>query len=185
MLEVNFTPFPELETSRLFLRKFNLDDKEAIFELRSNPEVMKYIPRPLATNIEDAVKHIETILKRLDENEGINWAIVEKSSGKVIGIIGLFQLTKENYRAEVGYMLNPNWHNKGIMHEVLQKVIHFGFENMKLHSIEALIDPENVASSKLLLKNKFRKEAAFKQNCFFQGKFYDSEVYSLVRGIDY
>lgn len=185
MLEVNFTPFPELETTRFYLRKFTLDDKEAIFEIRSNPETMKYIPRPLAVTVEDAAKHIEMIIKKSDDNEGINWAIVEKNSKKVIGIIGLFRLIKESFRAEVGYMLNPNWHNKGIMHEALQEVIRFGFENMKLHSIEAIIDPGNVASGKLLLKNKFRKEASFKQNCFFEGTFYDSEVFSLVKGIDY
>lgn len=185
MLEVNFNPFPELETTRFYLRKFTLDDANDVFELRSNPEVMKYIPRPLAITVEDAVKHIELIIKRADENEGINWAIVEKSSKKVIGIIGLFRVIKENYRSEVGYLLNPKWHNKGVMHEALQEVIRFGFEDMKLHSIEAIIDPGNVASGKLLLKNKFRKEASFKQNCFFEGTFYDSEVFSLVKGIDY
>jgi len=185
MLEVNFNPFPELETARFFLRKFTLADKEDVFEMRSNPEVMKYIPRPLAVTIDDAIKHIETILKKSDDNEGINWAIVDKNSRKVIGIIGLFRLIKEHYRSEVGYILNPKWHNKGVMHEVLQTVISFGFKELKLHSIEAIIDPDNIASGKLLQKNNFRKEAAFKQNCFFEGKFYDSEVYSLVKGIDF
>jgi ribosomal-protein-alanine N-acetyltransferase len=185
MLEVNLSPFTELETERFFLRNFQLDDKEDLFEMRSNPEVMKYIPRPLAITIDDAALHIEKLTKAWNENEGINWAIVEKSSKKVIGIIGFFNIIKEYYRAEVGYMLNPKWHKKGIMHEALQVVIPFGFENLKLHSIEAIIAPENIASGKLLLKNKFRKEGAFKQNCFFEGKFCDSEVYSLVKGIDY
>ena len=185
MLEVNFSPFPDLYTSRFYLRKFTPEDKEDMFELRSNPEVMKYIPRPLAVNMEDAAKHIDVLQKALDNNEGINWAIVEPDSKKVIGIIGFFNIIKEFYRAEIGYMLNPKWHNKGIMHEVLQKIIVYGFEDLKLHSIEAIIAPENTASGKLLQKNKFRKEGAFKQNCFFEGKFLDSEVYSLVKGIDY
>jgi ribosomal-protein-alanine N-acetyltransferase len=185
MLELNFTPFPEIQTERLILRKFNLDDDESVFEIRSNREVMKYIPRPLALTIEDAIAHIQLTLKLLDTNEGINWAMQEKSSNKVVGSIGIFRVVKENYRGEVGYALNPRWHSKGLMHEALQAVIAYGFEKMKLHSIEAIIDPENIASAKLLEKNKFRKEAYFKENGFFEGKFFDSVVYSLVKGIDY
>ena len=185
MLELQFTPFPEIQTERLILRKLNLDDDENIFEMRSNPEVMKYIPRPLAVTIDDAIAHIELTIKMSDHNEGINWAMQEKSSNKVIGSIGIFRISKENYRGEVGYILNPRWHGKGLMQEAIQAVISFGFKEMKLHSIEAVIAPENLASAKLLEKNNFRREAYFKENGFFEGKFFDSVVYSLVRGIDY
>lgn len=184
MLELNFNPFPELHTERLLLRKFTLDDQESVFELRSNPEVMKYIPRPTAVTIDDAIQHIETILMTIANNEGINWGIVEKSSRKLVGSIGIFHVNKENHRAEIGYVLNPRWQNKGIMNEALQLALEYGFEKIKLHSIEAIIDPDNIASAKLLEKNKFRKEAYFKENCFFEGKFYDSVIYSKVNGID-
>lgn len=185
MLEVNFTPFPELHTDRLLLRRLKPDDQEDIFELRSNPDVMRYIPRPLAVTIDDAAAHIEVTSKMLDENVGINWGIKEKSSNKIIGSIGIFRVMKEHYRGEVGYILNPKWHNKGIMNEALGVVLSYGFEKMKLHSIEAIIDPDNIASARLLEKNKFRREGLHKQNCFFEGQFSDSAVYSMVRGIDY
>lgn len=184
MLEFNFHPFPEIHTDRLLLRKFTPDDQENVFEIRSNPEVMRYIPRPIAVTIDDAIDHIEKILTMIDNNEGINWGIIEKSSRKLIGSIGIFNVKKENHRAEVGYVMNPRWHNKGLMNEALKAVLEFGFEHMKLHSIEAIIDPGNTASAKLLEKNQFRKEAYFKENCFFEGKFYDSVVYSKVNGID-
>ncbi|HET8964287.1 MAG TPA: GNAT family N-acetyltransferase [Chitinophagales bacterium] len=152
MLETNFTPFPEIQTERLILRKFQLNDQQAVFEIRSNPEVMQYIPRPLAVSVTDALEHIVSVLKMCDKNEGINWAIEEKESNKLIGSICLFHIRKENYRAEVGYLLNPAWQHKGLMNEALQAVITFGFETMQLHSIEALIDPLNKASAKLLEK---------------------------------
>ncbi len=185
MLELNFHPFPELHTKRLLLRKFTYDDQEPIFELRSDRSVMKYIPRPVSETLEDARKHIELILQKIDANEGINWGIEELSSKKLIGVIGLFKVDKENYRAEVGYMLNSKWHNQGFMHEALQAVIDFGFKDMKLHSIEAIIDPLNEASANLLLKHKFRKEGHYLENCYFEGTFLDSVVFSLVKGIDY
>ncbi len=185
MLELNFHPFPELQTTRFLFRKLALEDQEAIFEIRSNPEVMKYIPRPVAQTIAEAVEHIEVVLKRCEENEGITWAIEEKERKQLIGTIGLWRVEKENFRAEIGYILNSKWHNKGVMHEALSVVIPYGFQQMKIHSIEAIIDPENIASAKLLDKNNFRREGYYKQNCFYGGKFLDSAVYSLVKGIDY
>lgn len=185
MLEVNFNPFPELRTDRLLLRKISLADQQEVFTLRSNREVMKYIPRPLVKTMDDAKAHIEKILLVTENKEGINWVMADPTTNKLIGIIGLFRIIKENYRAEVGYMMLPEWQHKGIMQEALQKVIEYGFNEMKLHSIEAIIDGANTASSKLLEKNKFRKEAEFKENCFFEGTFLDSIVYSLVKGIDY
>lgn len=184
MLELNFSPFPEIQTERLLLRKFTLNDQENVFELRSNPEVMKYIPLPLAITIDDAIGHIEKVLTMIDNNEGISWGIVEKSSRKLIGSIGIFKIVKEAHRAEVGYVLNPRWHNKGIMNEALNVVLDYGFEKIKLHSIVAIIDPENTASAKLLEKNRFRREGYFRENCFFEGKFLDSAVYCKVKGID-
>ncbi len=185
MLELNFTPFPELHTDRLLLRNICMNDQQAVYMLRSNPEVMKYVPRPLVKTLEDAKAHIEKIQLTIEKKEGINWVIADRTTTKFIGIIGLFRVVKEDYRSEVGYMMLPEWQQKGIMNEALQKVIDYGFNEMRLHSIEAIIDGNNVASSKLLEKNKFRKEAEFKENCFFEGKFLDSTVYSLVKGIDY
>jgi ribosomal-protein-alanine N-acetyltransferase len=185
MLEPNFLPFPELQTERFLFRKLKPEDKEAVFEIRSNPEVMKYIPRPVAQTLADAVTHIESVLTLLRENNGVTWAIEEKQSKQLIGTIGFWRFEKENYRAEIGYILNPKWQNKGVMHEALSVTIPFAFEQIQLHSIEAVIDPENIASAKLLEKNKFRREGFFKENCFFEGKFLDSAVYSLVKGLDY
>jgi ribosomal-protein-alanine N-acetyltransferase len=87
----------------------------------------------------------------------------------------------ENYRAEVGYLLSAEYHGQGIITETLQRVIQFGFEEMGLNSIEAVIDPENIASEKVLLKTHFEKEAYFKEHQFFEGKFLDSVFYSLLK----
>jgi ribosomal-protein-alanine N-acetyltransferase len=185
MLETNFHPFPELQTERLLFRKLKLEDAAAIFEIRSDPQVMKYIPRPVAQTLADATAHIETVLTRINDNMGINWAIEEKQSNYLIGTMGFWRIEKENYRAELGYILNAKWQNRGIMHEALSVAIPFGFQQLQLHSIEAVIDPDNIASAKLLEKNNFRREGFFKENCFFEGKFLDAAVYSLVKGIDY
>ena len=113
-------------------------------------------------------------------NDSILWGICLKDTAPVIGTIGYWQIQKEHYRAETGYMLHPDYQGKGIMDEALKAVIKYGFETMQLHSIEANVNPANAASMKLLEKNGFVKEAYFRENYFYNGQFLDSVIYSLL-----
>ena len=180
MLIINFDPFPNLETERLLLRRVDANDIKEIFALRSNPETMKYIPRPLVKTDEEALAHIAMIDGKIDSNEGINWAITLKNNPKLIGIIGHYMIKPEHYRAEIGYMLLPEYHGKGIVSEAVKEVVKYGFEVMKLHSIEAVLDHENYGSAKVLEKNGFVKEAHLKENSFFEGRFLDTLIYSIL-----
>lgn len=180
MLDINFSPFQNLETERLYLRRVTKEDVNEIFALRSDQEVMKYIPRPLVKTDEDALAHIAMIDEKIDSNEGINWAITLKNNPKLIGIIGHYRIRPEHFRAEIGYMLLPEHQGKGIISEAINEVVNYGFEVMKLHSIEAIIDPENFASEKVLQKNGFVKEAHLKENEFYDGRFLDTVIYSIL-----
>lgn len=177
MVELNFNPHPVLETKRLVLRKISMNDAEEMFVLRTNEEAMKYINKPKVMSVDDA----KEIINKMNEPERIIWGITLKNQEKIIGSIGYHRIEKEHYRAEIGYMLHQDQWNTGIMSEALAAVIGFGFNKMKLHSIEARINPDNTASRKILQKFSFFKEAYFKENFFFEGNFYDSEIYSLVK----
>lgn len=180
MLTINFNPFPNLETERLYLRRVNNKDIKEIFALRSNPETMEYIPRPLVKTAEDALEHIAMIDTKIENNEGVNWAITLKDNTKLIGIIGHYNIKPEHYRAEIGYMLLPQYHGQGIVSEAIKEVVNYGFKIMKLHSIAAILDPKNLASAKVLKKNGFVKEAHLKENIFFEGRFLGTVIYSIV-----
>lgn len=180
MLAINFHPFPNLETERLYLRRITKEDVNEIFALRSNKETMKYIPRPLAKTKEDALGPIAIIEEKIENNEAINWAITLKNSPRLIGIIGHYRIKPEHFRAEIGYMLLPEHHGKGIITEAIQETVKYGFEIMKLHTIEAIIDPENHASERALQKSGFVKEAHLKENEFYEGRFWDTVIYSIL-----
>jgi ribosomal-protein-alanine N-acetyltransferase len=180
MFTINLTTFPILETERLVLRRVNENDANEIFALRSNPETMKYIPRPLVKSIDDALEHIAMIDAKIESNEGINWAITYKDNPKLIGIIGHYRIKPEHFRAEIGYMILPEYNGKGIVSEAVKEVVKYGFNEMKLHSIEAIIDPENFGSEKVLQKSGFIKEAHLKENEFYEGRFLDSVIYSIL-----
>lgn len=180
MLELNFTPFPTLTTNRLVLRQITIEDAPELFFMRTDERVMKYIERPRPKNIEDTITFINTISDLRNKNEIITWGIALKNEPKLIGTVVYLNFKKENYRTEFGYALHPDYWRKGIMDEVAKAVLDYGFNTLKLHSIEANINPENIASQKLLEKNGFVREAYFKENFFWQGKFLDTAIYSLL-----
>jgi ribosomal-protein-alanine N-acetyltransferase len=180
MLTVNFSPFPVLSTERLLLRQVTKNDAHELFQLRSSKTVMNFIDRPMAVSITDALQLIEKINDSLINNDGITWAITLKNYAALVGTIGFWRMMKEHYRAEIGYMLHPDLQGKGIMQEAITAVLDYGFYIMKLHSVEANVNPANTASIKLLERNNFIKEAHFKENYFYNNTFLDSAVYSLL-----
>jgi len=180
MLTVNFNPFPIIETERLLLRQYSLNDAEDLFEIRKNPLSMKYIGKPTAKTINDAIELINLINTKIENNEGINWAITIKPDNKLVGMVSFHTIFKEHHRAQIGYMLHTSNWNKGIASEAAKAVIDYGFHKLNLHSIEALLDKDNAASIKLLTNLHFIKEAHFRENFYFNEVFLDTIVYSLL-----
>ena len=182
MLYPKFTPFPEIKTPRLLLRRMTPKDASVILTLRSNENIMKYIDRERTKSLTEAKEFLAKIDATIISNNGIMWGIVFKEKPEeLIGNIGFWRLIKEHYRAEVGYMLHPDHWQKGIMKEALLSVIDFGFDKMNLHSIEANINPGNEASAKILEATGFVKEAYFKEDFYFNGVFGDTIIYSRLK----
>ncbi len=182
MITTNFTPFPVLETERMLLRKPSHNDQMDFFEMRSDAETMRYIPRPIAIVPDDVVPVMNMVLDFIDKNERINWAMVDKATGKMMGMIGYVRTIPDSARAEVGYVINKNYRRTGMMFEALKKVLEYGFKEMNLHSIEAVINPDNIASCGLVEKAGFSKDAYFKDYIYHNDKYADAVVYSLLDG---
>lgn len=180
MLTINFTPFPILETENLVLRRPALTDVDEIFKYRSDKTLMRHIPHRLATHKDEVVATIAFIDGIINTNEGINWAVTQKGSDLIIGMVGYVHINKAHHRAEIGYMLHTPYHGKGIMDEAVKMVIDYGFDSMKLHSIEAIVNSNNTASKKLLERLGFSKDAFFKDYLHHAGSFMDANVYSLL-----
>lgn len=98
----------------------------------------------------------------------------------MMGTIGYYHIKHEHYRAEIGYMLLPDFQGKGYVTEAITEVVNYGFITMGLHSIEALIDPANLASAKVLEKCDFIKEGHCKESEFYNGEFIDTVIYSKL-----
>jgi ribosomal-protein-alanine N-acetyltransferase len=180
MLTPVFYPFPELHTSRLVLRRITVEDADELFLMRSHAGTMQYIGRPLAASVDDALKLIRVIDDILQAGDGITWGISLKGERELIGTIGLWRIVKEHHRAEIGYLLHHDRLRQGYANEALTKVLDYGFSTIRLHSVEANVNPLNEASLRLLDKHGFVREAWFKENYYYNGVFKDSVIYSLL-----
>lgn len=181
MLQLNFAPFPILTSERLRFRKLTENDAPEILNLRGNPETMRFIPRPLITDLEGALAHIKMINDKIDENTDINWAVTEKENDTCIGIMGFYRTQPEHHRTELGYMMAPSHWGRGYVTEAVHSLLTYAFKEVKFHSIEAVIDARHGASERVLQKNGFVKEAHFKENFYYNDEFTDTVIYGLLQ----
>ena len=181
MLTINFQPFPNLESERLVFRRLKDSDAPEVFKIRSNPERMKFIPRPILQKEEEALAMIQMMNTKIDENTDINWGVCLKNSDKIIGFMGFYRVQPESYRTEIGYMILPEYDGKGYVSEAVTKMLNYAFNTVGFHSVEAVIDPNNFGSARVLEKNGFRKEAHFIENFFWNNEFIDSVHYGILK----
>lgn len=180
MLLLNFNPFPSLSTERLNLRRISEEDGKEIFFLRSDKEMLQFLDRDPAKSIDEAREWIRMINEGIDKNEYITWAVALKDDPKLIGTITFWNIQKEHYRGEIGYALHSRLQGRGLMQEAMTAVLDYGFKTMKLHSVEANVNPGNTRSIRLLEKNDFIREAYHRENYYYNGHFLDSVIYSLI-----
>lgn len=175
-----FDHFPELETERLRFRELVESDAAAFFKDRSDPEVMRYISRPLHRTEADTLELIQRTAALFRERKGINWVLESKLDAQWVGTAGFYRLNPEHVRAEVGYALRREQWGKGYMREALSELIRFGFERLQVHAIEANVHPDNQRSRGLLERVGFRQEAYFRESYLYNGQFEDSLIYCLL-----
>lgn len=181
MLHLDFNPFPELKTDRLLLRKMNMSDAPEMFFLRSNKSVLKYIGKEPAKTVQEAEALIEKINSGIASAQSIMWAITLKENpGKMIGTICYWNMQPEHFRSEIGFLLHPDHWRKGIMKEAIKEVLVYGFDHIKLHSVEGRIHPDNIASASAMQSNGFVKEGYLKEDFYFNGEFLDTVIYSRL-----
>lgn len=177
MGELNFTPFPIIETERLVLRQLDIKDVNDIFDLRSDEEVSKFLERRTINTIEQAEQFINKMNNGISKKEWIFWVIGLKNDSRLIGTICLWGFSEENSVAEIGYELMPNYQGKGIMQEAIESVIEYGFKTLKLKAISAYAHKDNLKSIALLERNNFVDETHKDKNKALG----NDKIYRLVK----
>ncbi len=169
-----------IQTNRLHISYSKLSDLNDIYEYVSNKEVMKYEREDYPTL--ESYRKVLTYL--VDHN--LLYSIRIKDNNKVIGHIYLGKTDPNiNNEYNLGYILNPTYHNKGYCSEASKAVIDYGFKVLNANRIIAACNPTNIPSWKVMENIGLKKEGLFKKRFFIrndeQGKpvFTDEVMYGL------
>jgi len=174
-----FKEFPYLTTRRLKLRPILASDAQALFGMQSDALIFKYIAKTPQNSIEQTEKMIAYIDGAYQKQEMLCWSATLSDSNTIIGTCGFNRFEKENLRAEIGGSLSPKYWGGGVALEAVYAILEYGFNGLKLHTIEAKIDSRNRSARYLLECLGFEKEAYFKERFLYEEAFYDLEVWTL------
>jgi ribosomal-protein-alanine N-acetyltransferase len=169
-----------LETERLVLRALTDADRDAMYRIHSDPEAMRYWITPPWKSLEQATALIEKDRRQRAAGEILRLAIERRADAAVVGTCSLFAFEAESRRAEVGYGLDrPAW-GQGYAREAVGRLLEYGFDTMRLHRVEADIDPRNTASARLLEHFGFRLEGLLRGRWIVSGEVSDAAIYGLL-----
>lgn len=148
-------PIPTLKSPRLFLRMVCEGDWEQILHLRSDPQVNARVKRPLSKTKHEAIAFIKKVNENNQAGKIVYWGIVSPETDKVLGSICFWKFSDDRKTAEVGYDLSIAAQGQGFMSEAMKAVLDFGFSTLRLDTVEAYTQTNNVASTKLLSRFGF------------------------------
>ncbi|WP_028595341.1 GNAT family N-acetyltransferase [Paenibacillus assamensis] len=172
--------FPTLETERLILGELRSEDAVDVFHYFSKDEVTQFYDLESFTEVKQAENLITNWNNRYNNQQGIRWGIVLKTEKRVIGTCGYHNWSSIHYRAEIGYELSPEYWRQGIMFEALSRVISYGFEELELNRIGALVYPHNIGSRNLLISSGFSEEGILKDYYLKKDRFVDAVIFSTI-----
>lgn len=169
-----------LQGDLVVLRPITVEDKEAVFEtIFHNEKVLQYYVAPY---LEDMRRFdLEKLLAGYRRNKLMVLAIVEKSSGKVIGMINQCNLLNiYMHYVEVGYAIAPEYWNKGYTTEALKLFIKYCFEK-GIYKVYACCIKENTASARVMEKAGMKYEFTSLRSMYYHDKYWDLRYYSIEK----
>lgn len=124
----------------------------------------------------------EKFLSRNESETNESFLICRNSDDKIAGSITLSQIFRGNFcNAYLGYFIGEQFGGKGIMTEAIRLILRYAFKDLKLHRIEANVQPENLASIAVLKKNGFTKEGFSRRYLKIDRKWRDHERWAVIR----
>ncbi|RRJ63775.1 N-acetyltransferase [Paenibacillus oralis] len=173
---------PVLESERLRLRRMERGDAEVMFRYWSDPEVTRYMNVPPFASVEEAWDMINLLNGLSESEDAMRFGIELKEEGKLIGSCGynVWELSGA-YRGEIGYDLGREYWGRGYMSEALKMLLAYGYDTMGLNRIEALVEPENAGSLKLLQAFGFKEEGLLREYQQTEKGFVNLLMYSLLK----
>lgn len=174
-----------LQTNRLLLRPFRMEDAQAMFEnWASDPEVTKYLTWPAYKSVEDSYGILKIWLDSYDKADFYQWAIEDKALGQPIGSISVVNHDDKAESAEIGYCIGRSFWGQGILPEALSAVMAFLFDQVGMGRVEAKHAVQNPNSGKVMEKCGMVYEGTLRRSNWCNAGICDTKVYAKVKQED-
>lgn len=173
----------DIKTDRLTLKEISWDDLEMIHKLHSVPEVDEFNTLGIPKNLDETRNIIKPDIENQQETSRSRfcWTAILNETDEFIGIAGM---TLSNDRFKMGefyYKLFPEFWKKGLATEMAKALIKFGFEEYKLHRIEAGVATQNKASIRVLEKAGMTCEGIRRKILPIRGEWKDNFHYAILK----
>ncbi|WP_310829162.1 GNAT family N-acetyltransferase [Paenibacillus pedocola] len=169
----------KLETNRLIIREFTLEDLEEVHAYASDPLVAKYMiwgPNSEAET-RDYLK-LTIDMQKQSPRRGFEFAVVLKATNQLLGGCGLH--LSDPKQGEIGYCFNPLFWKQGYTSEAAEALLKLGFREFGLHRIYATCRPDNIGSAKVMQKIGMTYEGHLREHMWHKGGWHDSYLYSIL-----
>lgn len=172
---------PVITTPRLVMRWISEDDVDALFDVFSDPKVMRYWSSGPLADREAAAAMQREIADGNRSGLRWKWGLALRDTNTLIGTVTLFNLSLDNGRAEIGYAMGSKYWGQGYMNEALTAMIVHAFEVLNLRRLEADVDPRNTSSVRTLERLGFQREGFLRERWHVGGEIQDAYFYGLLR----
>lgn len=172
----------QLMTERLILRKFVIDDADAMYaNWAGEDKVTKFLTWPTHADTEVTRAVLGGWVKRYEEPDCYNWGIELKSTGDLIGSISVVAIKEKVSSAELGYCMGTKWWGRGIMPEAGRAVMKYLFEEVGCNRICAAHAKTNPKSGRVMQKIGMTYEGTWRQDYLLKQGVTDKVWYSILR----
>lgn len=180
-LKYIFSHIPEIETSRLVLRRMKVSDARDMYEYASRNDVTRYLLWSPHPDLSHTRHYLSFLQQQYKAGEFYDWAIILKAKNKMIGTCGFSGIDLQNNCAEIGYVINPDYKNIGIATEAAGAVLRYGFTELGFNRIEAKYMVGNSASRRVMEKCGMSFEGVHVSSMYVKEKYVDIGVCAILR----
>ena len=173
---------PTIETERLRLRRFRASDLKALHALYGDADNLRYWGADPSPSLDQTRRMLRWHIA-YHPAQYVLWAIEEKASKRMVGMINYHRRNKHEKRVDVGWLIAPERQGKGYMTEAGRALLRYLIDTLKVHKVEALIRPDNKPSTALAKRLGFRLEGGpIRDRWRVGGQWHSVLLYGLVAG---
>ncbi len=173
----------EITTPRLILREIVADDWPAVLAYQRDLRYLRYYAWTERT--EDDVRAFTQMLAGLRDKHQprreFQLAITLPGDPTLIGNCGIRRKPENEWEADIGYELNPEYWGRGYVTEAVAAMVDFGFRELGLHRVSSWCIADNAASSRVMERLGMKSEGFLRENEHFKGQWWDTLLYGLLK----